>query len=136
MRRATLLLAALLLAGCASHRHASTAVHRDVDHAYTQRQDSLLRALLQRDSVYVLDRGDTVTRYVERLRYQLQVRTDTLYRSVVRRDTVYAEHADTVTVEVPVEVPMRWYDRGFAWLGRLSALLLLVLALRGWRRKP
>ena len=63
-----------------------------------------------RDSIYVWEKGDTVTKYVERVRYQYKLQTDTLYKYRSLRDTVYMERCDSIRVEKPVyiEKPRRW----------------------------
>lgn len=80
-----------------------------------------------RDSVFVAQKGDTVT--VTREKYR--------YRYKLLRDTVRVERVDSVTVIRPVQVekPMKWYDKGFVWIGRgccIAFLLWLIfLYLRG-----
>lgn len=71
-----------------------------------------------RDSVFVAQRGDTVT--VTREKYR--------YRYKLLRDTVWVERVDSVTVIRPVQVekPMRWYDKGFVWIGRLCCIAFLL----------
>lgn len=71
-----------------------------------------------RDSVFVAQKGDTVT--VTREKYR--------YRYKLLRDTVWAERVDSVTVNIPVQVekPMRWYDKGFVWIGRLCCFAFLL----------
>lgn len=129
------ILAALLLVGCAASRDVIR--HNETIYKYQDRQDSIFKALLLRDSIYVHDsiyvreKGDTVYQYVEKLRYQYKDRVDTIYRNVLRCDTVYIERTDTTTVikEVKVERPVKWYNQGFVWLGRLCCLAIIMWAL-------
>lgn len=138
MKHLLIMFAALCLASCASTRHTSKAVQQQIDYTYTQRQDSIFRALLQRDSVYVRDsvyiyvKGDTVTKYVEKTLYKWRTCTDTVYRDRWRADTLYIERTDSVTVEKPVyiEKPIAWYNQGLIWLGRVAILVLLFFVLR------
>lgn len=139
MRYLTALIALMLLAGCASTRRAVNTyqVQQDSTHSSTQRLDSLFRVMMQRDSiyqrdsVYIREKGDTITKYVERIRYQLERRTDTLYRDLLRIDTLVVVRTDSVTVEKPVyiEKQMKWYDKGFIWVGRLCCLAAILWAL-------
>lgn len=128
-----------MLAGCASTRRAVNTYQTQQDSTYNsvQRLDSLFRVMMQhdsiyqRDSIYIREKGDTITKYVERIRYQLEKRTDTLYRDLLRIDTLIVVRTDSVTVEKPVyiEKQMRWYDKGFIWVGRLCCLAAILWAL-------
>ena len=133
MRYLTALIALLMLAGCASTRRAVNTyqAQQDSTHSSTQRLDSLFRVMMQRDSIYIREKGDTITKYVERIRYQLERRTDTLYRDLLRIDTLVVVRTDSVTVEKPVyiEKQMKWYDKGFIWVGRLCCLAAILWAL-------
>ena len=147
MRAVAVILAALILASCATQRATSThKVDRDSTYLSTHQLDNLYRALWQRDSVYrrdsthVYQNGDTVTKYVEKEVYKWRTRTDTVYRDRWRVDTMYVERVDSVTVEKPVyiEKQLKWYNQGFIWLGRvcLAALLLwLVYKIVRWKLK-
>lgn len=119
MRRAVvLLLAALLLAACSTIRYVPVE---------TVRSDTLIRnearldSIYVRDSIYVYQKGDTVTKYVEKWRYKYKIKTDTLY--IAKRDTV------TVTVTEVREKPMKWYNQGFIWVGRLCCIALILWAI-------
>ena len=119
MRRAViLLLAALLLAACSTIRYVPVE---------TVRSDTLIRnearldSIYVRDSIYVYQKGDTVTKYVEKWRYKYKTKTDTLY--IAKRDTV------SVTVTEVREKPIKWYNQGFIWLGRLCCIALILWAI-------
>lgn len=139
MKYLTALIALLMLAGCASTRRAVNTyqVQQDSTHSSTQRLDSLFRVMMQhdsiyqRDSIYIREKGDTITKYVERTKYRIVTRTDTLYRDRLRTDTLYINRTDSVTVEKPVyiEKQMKWYDKGFIWVGRLCCLAAILWAL-------
>jgi hypothetical protein len=131
MRR-YILLSIVLLAGCSSARYAQ---QRTSDtYLQTQRLDSLFKAAIQRDSIYVRDsifvreKGDTITKYVERIRYQYKTRTDTLYRYRLQRDTVFISRTDSLTIERPVyvEKPIKWYNQAFIWFGRLCCIAFIL----------
>lgn len=147
MRAVTVILAALILASCAAQRATST--HKvDRDSTYISRRDldSLYRATYQRDSVilrdsvYIYLKGDTVTKYVYKERLSWQIKRDTVYRDRWRVDTLRTERVDSLRIEVPVyiEKPLKWYNQGFIWFGRvcLAALLLwLVYKIVRWKLK-
>jgi len=71
---------------------------RASDTLYVTKVDTVYRTLvnniLQRDSVYIKEKGDTVTIYKEH--WNIEHRTDTLYK--VKNDTVYKVKTDTVIV--------------------------------------
>lgn len=78
----------------------------------------------QHDSVYVREKGDTVYKYVEHIRYRDRIKIDTFYR--VKVDSVYVDRIK----EVKVETPLSWWQnfRIKAFWG----LLILSLALLIW----
>lgn len=138
MRKLLLTILLLILAGCASQRATTThQVERDSVYYSRAHVDSLFKAIWQRDSVYrrdsiiIYQRGDTVTRYVEKEVYKWRNRTDTVYRDRLRVDTVYMERTDSVHVEKPVyiEKPIKWYNQGFIWVGRLCIIALILWVL-------
>ncbi len=97
----------LLLASCGCCRHTSNILShtRDSLRHVSLRADSLARITGLHDSIYVHDsihiiwRGDTVTRYVERTRTRYVWHTDTVRILRQLSDTVYVERTDTVRVE-------------------------------------
>lgn len=138
MKHFVILLVASLLISCAGPRYASTSqIDRDNTYFSTERLDSLFRAMMQRDSIYQRDsiflyvKGDTVTKYVERIKYRYKNRTDTIYRNKLLRDTLYIERTDSITVEKPVyiEKQIKWYNQGFIWCGKLCCLAAILWAL-------
>lgn len=138
MKQLVIFLAALILASCATQRPTTTE-QKTTDTEYITRRylDSLFVATMQRDSVfmrdsiYVFQNGDTITQYVEKIRYRYQNRTDTLYRNIVTRDTVFVERTDSVAVDRPVyvEKQLKWHQQGFIWLGRLCCIAVLLWVL-------
>lgn len=80
--------------------------------------------IMERDSVIIFQRGDTVfqTKYIEKLR--VRERVDTLYQAVV--DSV------KVVVPYPVERKLTWWERakmdfGGVALGLMSVLVCAVI---------
>ena len=114
----SLMLAALLLCSCSSIRFAPVErVRTDTTYLTRVRHDSIY----VRDSIYVFQKGDTVTKTVERWRYLCRDRVDTLYKSRTDAVIVHAvEYRDK---------PESWYDTGFRRLGQLCVLALLAWVL-------
>ena len=87
----------------------------------TVRTDSVYNTVYRRDSVYVLDKGDTV--YQFRYKY--------LFVDKVKHDTLYIERTDSIQVPYPVEKELtRWQSfkqevGGFA-IATIVVVLLIV----------
>lgn len=95
---------------------------RIIEHYQTLRDTTYITqfardSIFERDSIYVLEKADTVYQYVEKWRTKYIERRDTLYQSV--RDTTYV----TQTVEVPA--PRTWWDKTKTYLLIASALALV-----------
>lgn len=78
---------------------------------------------LERDSVFVREKGDTVYKYVEHIRYRDRIKIDTVMK--VRVDSVAFERIK----EVKVEKPLSWWRKfqiGAFW-GLCGALTLCLL---------
>ncbi len=138
MKHLLWILIALCLVSCAGQRYTSTtSTKQESDYVNTLRLDSLFRSAMRRDSIYVHDsiyvreNGDTVTKYVEKVRYQYKTLTDTIYRNILQRDTVYIERTDSVVVEKPcyIEKRLKWYESGFLWLGKICCIVAILWAL-------
>ena len=114
----SLLLAVLLLCSCGSIRFVPVErVRTDTTYLTRVRHDSIY----VRDSIFVFQKGDTVTKTVYRWRYLYRDRVDTLYKT--KKDT-------TVVHDVEYrDKPERWYDTGFRRLGQLCVLALLAWVL-------
>ena len=110
-----LLLAAFALAACSTVRYVPVeTVHSDTLIQKIAKLDSIY----VRDSIYVYVKGDTITKYVEKWRYKYRTQYDTLY--IAKRDTV------TVTVTEIREKPIKWYNQGFIWVGRLCCIAFIL----------
>lgn len=117
--------ALILAASCSPRIIEHTTVQRDT--VYKVRTDSV--AVLQRDSVFIRERGDTVFIYKERLRYRDRVKIDTV--RLVKVDSLTVERVK----EVKVEKPLSWGQR--LKLRLFWGLLILVAGLGLWTfRKP
>ena len=128
---------ALLMAGCATTKNEAYRARRGSEYAAVNRQDSTLSAATLRDSVYFRDsisivhKGDTVTKYVERTRYRLSARADTVFRYRLRTDTLVVVRSDSVVVHRPLHAGkrLRWYDNCFAYIGRLCCIAAILWAI-------
>lgn len=117
--------ALILAASCSPRIIEHTTVQRDT--VYRVRTDSV--AVLQRDSVFIRERGDTVFIYKERLRYRDRVKVDTV--RLVKVDSLTVERVKEVKVEKPLSFGQRLKLRLF-W-----GLLAVAAGLGLWTfRKP
>lgn len=140
MKHLVIFILAVLLSSCGVSKMVPYQEHREIhdsERVSTQRLDSLFKAAIQRDSIYVRDsiymyvKGDTVTHYVEKIRYQYKNRTDTVYRNILRCDTLYIERTDSCYIVQPcyIDKPIKWYNKGFIWVGRICCLAAILWAL-------
>lgn len=79
-------------------------------------------SIYERDSIYVLVKGDTVFKYKDRF----------VYRDKVIRDTTYINHTDTITKVMEVEKPLsRWQtiklNLGGYMIGALALFIIYFL---------
>lgn len=134
MRRPFTLLPLLLcLLACSCSRRVYVPVERVSHHTDTVRAVSLrVDTVLDRDTVLLTMRGDTVVREVVRWRWRLSHHTDTVCRARV----------DSVAVPVPVEVvrtveaarPLRWWQSCLLWLGAFDVAALVAVGVWGFLR--
>lgn len=99
---------------------------RIVEHHTTVRDTTYITkhvrdSIFERDSIYVLQKADTVYKYVEKWRTRYLKQTDTLYQSV----------RDTTVIKETIEVPRKktWWDKTQAY-ALYAALAALVFAYR------
>lgn len=127
---------ALLLTSCvATKRTTKETLEREYNS--TQHLDSLFTSTLSRDSIYIHDsiyvreKGDTLYKYVEKIRYKYMIRQDTITRYTLKVDTVYRDSGRVEVHERPeyVEKPVKWYNKGFMWLGRMCCIAAILWAL-------
>ena len=86
-----------------------------------------------KDSVFILIKGDTI--YVDRIKWRT--------RYVNRGDTVYIAKTDTVTKEIPVEVEKRveverkrrWWETMLMWVGGLAMVISVVVLGRRFKSR-
>lgn len=106
----------LILSGCSPKIYERVVYQKDT--TYVSKIDSIYK--YERDSVFVREKGDTVYKYVERVRYRDRYKVDTLVKVMV--DSVAVERIK----EVKVEKPLSWWQRAkigaFWWL---VAILLI-----------
>lgn len=133
MKHLLWILAALLLTSCAATKRTTT----EREYNSTQHLDSLFTSTLSRDSIYIHDsiyvreKGDTLYKYVEKIRYKYITRQDTITRYTLKVDTVYRDSGRVEVNERPVyvEKPVKWYNKGFMWLGRICCIAAILWAL-------
>ena len=133
MKHLLWILAALLLTSCAATKRTTT----EREYNSTQHLDSLFTSTLSRDSIYIHDsiyvreKGDTLYKYVEKIRYKYITRQDTITRYTLKVDTVYKDSGRVEMYERPVyvEKPVKWYNKGFMWLGRMCCIASILWAL-------
>ena len=133
MKHLLWILAALLLTSCAATKRTTT----EREYNSTQHLDSLFKSTLSRDSIYIHDsiyvreKGDTLYKYVEKIRYKYITRQDTITRYTLKVDTVYKDSGRVEMYERPVyvEKPVKWYNKGFMWLGRICCIAAILWAL-------
>lgn len=133
MKHLLWILAALLLTSCAATKRTTT----EREYNSTQHLDSLFTSTLSRDSIYIHDsiyvreKGDTLYKYVEKIRYKYITRQDTITRYTLKVDTVYRDSGRVEVNERPVyvEKPVKWYNKGFMWLGRMCCIASILWAL-------
>lgn len=121
----------LLLVSCGCCRHTSDTLSstRDSLRHISMRADSLAHAsglrdsVLIRDSIHVIQRGDTVIRYVEHTRTRHIWHTDTVRILRNLSDTVYLERTDTVRTEHHHVTPTH-QDR---YIGLVTWLVMAML---------
>jgi hypothetical protein len=109
-----------LLAGCTTTKYVEVpTVRTDSVYKYIERIDTIM----QRDSVYIEHKGDTV----RELRYK------TIYKVRQLTDTVYSERTDSVAVPYPVEKKLTSWQQakmnigGFAIAFVLAAVAIAVV---------
>lgn len=126
MRKIICFALALMLCSCSVHRNIPTQVvaQHDTTYRIVDRVDSVFI----RDSIFIMEKGDTVVQYREHWNYRDRIVRDTLWKH--RTDTLWQEK------QVLVETPIKWYDRASIYAGRiLLAALLLIIAWEAFRRK-
>ena len=129
--------ALLMLLSCATRKASTEAVSVADNYKSTERLDSIFIYSLLRDSIYLHDsiyvreKGDTVYKYVEKLRYKYINSVDTMYRTIVRVDTAYVDRTKLEVREKPVYVEqhIKWYNKVCMWLGRICCLAAILWAI-------
>ena len=123
MRRSLFILLILIAASCSPRIIEHVVVQRDT--VKVVKVDSIWN--YQHDSVFVKEKGDTVYKYVEHIRYRDRVKVDTLIK--VRVDSVAIERVKEVKVAQPLSGWKKFQIGAFWWLAA-AALALLIWTLR------
>ena len=111
---------AIIVDGCSPRIIEHTIVQHDTTKVV--KVDSVWK--YERDSVFVKEKGDTVYKYVEHIRYRDRVKVDTLVK--VKVDSVVVERVK----EVKVEKSLSWW-KSFK-IGVFWWLVAAVVALLAW----
>ena len=127
MKPLYLLLLLLVLTGCRTiEYYPLETVRIDTVYVNKQRVDSVM----VRDSVHIIEKGDTVTEF--RLKY--------IYKYKDRTDTLYISKTDTVSVPYPVEKQLTKWQQvkvnygGWA-MGIVFAFILIVVGVMVYKLK-
>lgn len=116
--KALIVVLAVLTASCSPKIYERLVVQHDTTVVVVR--DSLWQ--FQHDSIFVREKGDTVYKYVEHIRYRDRVKVDTFYR--VRVDSVTVERIKEVEVAQPLPPWQKARQGAFWWL--VGAVLLLL----------
>lgn len=109
----------LLLAGCTTTRYVPiTSVHTDSIYVNQTQVDSVW----ERDSIFIMVKGDTIVRHDHKLKY--------VYR--FRKDTVSIERVDTIRIPYPVEKQLSKWEQaklqaGGIAIGTAGIFLLAII---------
>ena len=116
-----LIIIAAILSGCRTIEYYPVETVR-TDTVYVNRLS--VDSVLVRDSVYIHEKGDTVTEY----RYKY------VYRYKDRVDTLYISSRDTVSVPYPVEKDLtRWQRTKVDYGGwAIGIVFVTILVVVGW----
>ena len=120
MRKSIFILLAAMLAGCrAMHPTVCEKISADSTRSVTVQHDSIF----VRDSIFVVERGDTV--FETKYRY--------VYRDRMLRDTFHYHRCDTVTCTVEVEKELTFWQQkkmelggAVAWIAPLIAAIMVI----------
>ena len=102
---------------------------------YVEKHDTLVTrdSIYEKDSIYVVKNGDTVTAYRDRIYYRDRWRDKIVYRDSIKTDSV------RVPVPVVTERKMRWQDKaafiGLGFVVSLFMIIVLVISLKVFRAR-
>lgn len=109
-----ILLTSAIWSSCRSVKYMPVEVIRyDTTYINKVQRDSIY----QLDSVYILDRGDTV----------LITKTKYIYRDKLVRDTVYVSQTDSIQVPYPVEKQLSCWQQIWMNVGRWTIVIVIIL---------
>ena len=115
----TLMLVMSIVCSCTTTRTVER-VKRDSVYVDRLKRDSIY----QRDSIYIIVKGDTVFKYQYKYSYRDKLVRDTV--AVVRRDSI----PYPVEVSKYVERKLSWWQTTLLWSGVLAWLLIILIL---WR---
>lgn len=86
----------------------------------------------EKDSVFVLVKGDSVIVKDTKWRTREVEKHDTVY--LARHDTLRVKEPYPVEKRVEVAKPLTWWQKSLIWLGIASLAFIVILAIR-WHKK-
>lgn len=120
-----ILIASVLLTGCKTKYVAVPEYHQ----VFVEKHDTLVHrdSIFEKDSVYIVQNGDTITTYRTKILYRDRWRERIVYRDSVR--------TDSIRVPYPVEKKLtywqkRWMDAGKILTFFISACFIVFLVRR------
>lgn len=124
--------AAVLMGGCTKAVYLpaeSGAVRTDTLAVLRWRTDTVI----DRDTVTLTQRGDTVYLTKTQWRWRVKETRDTVYQ--LRTDSVYVEKPYPVEKIVEVEKPLTWWQKSLIWIGIASLASIVILAIYWHKRR-
>ena len=120
----------LLFGSCRTVRYVTVPEYHEV---VVNKHDTLITrdSIYEKDSIYIVKSGDTVTAYRDRIYYRDRWRDKIVYRDSIKTDSV------RVPYPVVTEKKMRWQDKA-AYIGTgifisLVIIIGLVIVIRHFR---
>lgn len=89
--------------------------------------------VIDRDTVRIEQRGDTILQTLTQWRWRTRERHDTVYKTSL--DSVRVREPYEVEVVKTVERKLRWWEKGLMWAGALALLACAVRLWLAWRRR-
>jgi len=111
-----ILIASVLLTGCKTKYVAVPEYHQ----VFVEKHDTLVHrdSIFEKDSVYIVQNGDTITIYKNKILYRDRWRERVVYRDSVR--------TDSIRVPYPVEKKLTYWQEMWMNVGKILAFFISV----------
>ena len=111
-----ILIASVLLTGCKTKYVAVPEYHQ----VFVEKHDTLVHrdSIFEKDSVYIVQNGDTITTYRTKILYSDRWRERVVYRDSVR--------TDSIRVPYPVEKKLTYWQEMWMNAGKILAFFISV----------